>query len=48
MVTANKYGPTHLSTKVNGPTIKQMDLENLSMLMVMYTKDNGKMIKLTE
>jgi len=42
-----KYGQMVPSMRENGETIKQMERVNFGMLMEMYTKVNGKMIKLT-
>ena len=41
-----KYGLMVLDMKAIGNIIKLVEKENSGMLMVMYLKDNGKMIKL--
>lgn len=41
----NKYGKTSLSIKGIGKIIKPMEEDVLSTLMVMFTKESGKMTK---
>jgi len=42
-----KYGQMDQDTMVSGEMTGQMALEDLYMLMGMYTKETGKMTKLT-
>lgn len=46
MEKVSKPGKTVPDTKVIGKIIKLMEKENFGMLMVMFLRENGKMIKL--
>ncbi len=43
-----KFGQTMLSMKVNGGKIRLMVKESFGMLMEIYMKENGRMIKLMD
>lgn len=45
MVREHKFGLMELNTKADGGTIKQTDMVNSTMLMEMYMKVSGKMIR---
>lgn len=47
MVQVFKYGLITLDMKENGAKTKQMVVESFGMLMEIFMKVNGKMIKLT-
>ena len=44
----SKFGQTTQSMKVNGGKIRLMEKESFGMLMEIYMKENGRMIRRTD